>query len=80
VSNSTLARKDGFPADLNYNDLVRFVPEFYGMPHRELVTDAIRRRQAMDCPDRVVELMGKHAEGTDVFVEVGGFLGDCAVF
>jgi len=53
-----------------------WVPSFHVFPYRELISDSIRRQQALDCP--ITEIMLQYSEFTDVFLEIGGFFGDCA--
>lgn len=62
-------------ADRSYR--VQLVPAFYVMQQRELISDSVRRKFVLDCP--VAEVMREYKNRTDLFFEIGGFFGDCAV-
>ncbi|CAD7964663.1 unnamed protein product [Amoebophrya sp. A120] len=55
----------------------RAVPFFYVLPQRDLIADAVRRKHALDCP--VSSELEKYRANTDLFLEIGGFFGDCVI-
>lgn len=53
----------------------RALPAFHILKRRDLIADSVRRHHALDCP--LASLLEESR--VDIFVEVGGFFGDCVL-
>ena len=65
--------------DVSAGRELEYVPYFFAFPGRDLVSDALRRNRVLDCPESVVATLKEYRNLTDFFLDVGGFLGDCAM-